>query len=136
MNYLLWVAREGAKNIKMELNVVREISQGPFGDVVITVTAIKVGNYGAPTMCSVLISTWFSCSHLILKTSRQERYQFPILPLSQVRSRQVKSFSIEPRIPIQAWLTAFQALSSPLSPPCLLSYCQARIMNVEWGART
>lgn len=59
MNYLLWVAREGAKNIKMELNLVREISQGPFGDIVITATAIKVGNYGAPTMCSLLISTWF-----------------------------------------------------------------------------
>lgn len=71
MNYLPWFARKGEKNIKMELRLAREIGQGPSGDVVIMVTAIKVGNYRAPTMCPVLI-----CSCLILKTFQQEGHQF------------------------------------------------------------
>lgn len=31
MNDLFWFARKGEENIKMELSIVREISQGPFG---------------------------------------------------------------------------------------------------------
>ena len=55
MNYLLWFARKGEENIKMELSLVREISQGPFGELLITGTAIHFGNYEAPTVCYAVI---------------------------------------------------------------------------------
>jgi len=44
MNDLFWFARKGEENIKMELSLVREISQGPFGEVVITGAAMQFGN--------------------------------------------------------------------------------------------
>lgn len=43
MNDLLWFSRKGEENIKMELRLVREISQGPFGEVGITGIAITFG---------------------------------------------------------------------------------------------